>query len=1544
LRGYLINKKMDAIEKITKVEIINDNIIKELIDKNVGTYKLNNSRIVSDYWIEKSSTESYNGRQLLELLQNADDAETDKIIINIDFNDNILSISNNGVPFSSNGLNSLMLAYLSSKNKKEFIGNKGLGFRSILNWVDSVKVKTKEYIFEFSPDFAKKQFETIISDEDVRRSLIENEKKLKKGEIPFAILAIPDYFKNYENQEFETIIELKFKKSAEKDLREQLKAITPEILLFLKHTESIQIIGDEKFDKIISLNQPREKSQDVIAINDKTWNLFNSGELIFPEIKDCYYSYKIAWQDSLEDRNTFFTTYFPTNIQVLLPCIIHATFNLTPDRNYLTKSDENDFVLKEIAKTLCEIAENILSCKDDSKWKPYMFLNADEKGVNKIMSIFYETINELKPNLKIFPTVNGKYVTEVEVKFYGNQFSLWVIKNNLCEFFQDLLLPIPEDLKVNELLFNRKFSKDEWLSIITDISPLIDSVDERIEFISLILNSELFELLKNTNLPLLLTQENKVAKSDIEVFALQKSSVEGYDIPKYVNIAFLDDDFYNKLLIKFEEKIIQLRNDNEHKSRTLKRIISPIVNMGSNDITDVIKNISKAFLEKIKEENISFDYEIKLYVRCLFNIFKKNPDRKGTLLDVTYLYNRKKELVPSNNLFIGKEYESGKITELLFDKIYAEEDYVIGNEFWELSNEDNSNLFFENFFLWLGANKFTKYKKNIVSLGRWNNDYYSDVVFKKVGYPQYKSSKSYNVDAVENFDKIITSGFFCVEKLIAWICIDSKLYSKLSEDNKEDYFEYSYGNNTTEVKKKPSFFISQIIKSGVIDDVFIDIDIADVIGLKTINIKHDIFKSLNIDEISIQDISKKIGIKMSFNDFAIEMVYSILEIEQVEYKKARKIYQLVFNYFKSLKLADFSKYPKQKKVLAEKNGIKEYKETEKVYYSDNATLPSRIIEDLWIFDFPKRSGEKQVFEFFGLKTFKDLNIEIRSYKLHDENNEFQKWFNKIKPYILTYRLNSLKKGTNEIAAVNSLKNVKINIVSELNYIIHDNVDISIENKELQPNEFINNNRYEFFICGESELIISVLKEIPSFCEAFSEALCVLFEVYENKDDYRAIFKDKDNLKDTKYLIDTKMLQDKFEDACNYLGLSKNESEFWKIICKIKNIKWNSDIASYEDLKIHVLSQLKYNLPLNYALVNFADFDNEHSYKFLSDISTQLSVGMKDIKSQLPGFKGLLHWHKVNFLNKSIDYEILWNKAWWLELSTKPESEQKKFIFKRKSFNHKVADIIEQLTNQFELELTVNYEKELSKKILEDCNLNLQNSNLASITIENKYQNIANLSIMCELSDEIQSLFYFEGNIQIIEEELSLIQINGKETKESNTNTNKPISLIKTSILNGKFISRRKNNSSKNPDVHSEKTERQKKKAGERAEKIVRDKLKESFPNGIIQWVSGNSDDKNITQNDRIGYDIRYKKDKTDLNWIFLEVKSISGKSFIISTYEVQFGIENNNQYQIALVDGSNIYLIDDFFMNEDRIADFNSLNNNASIKPLDFEVYFAFSI
>jgi len=127
--------------------------LKDELEKVEKTYLIKATNMAGPYRREIELKKEYNGRQLLELLQNADDeaenAKNPAVLIRLE--ENRLIVANNGKPFSKGGIRSLIDSDNSPKiMRRRKIGYKGLGFRAVLNWSDSIWVKSGDFSIELS--------------------------------------------------------------------------------------------------------------------------------------------------------------------------------------------------------------------------------------------------------------------------------------------------------------------------------------------------------------------------------------------------------------------------------------------------------------------------------------------------------------------------------------------------------------------------------------------------------------------------------------------------------------------------------------------------------------------------------------------------------------------------------------------------------------------------------------------------------------------------------------------------------------------------------------------------------------------------------------------------------------------------------------------------------------------------------------------------------------------------------------------------------------------------------------------------------------------------------------------------------------------------------------------------------------------------------------------------------------------------------------------------------------------------------------------------
>jgi len=271
----------------------------------------------------------YHGRFLIELLQNAHDALSDKpgqsqksrIEIVLDPNDGehgALYVANDGKPFTDSNFKSLSQLGQSDKDPQKSIGNKGIGFRSVLEITTSPEIYSRPpkspiydgYCFSFCPTVIDKFKQPIVQlyegDDHVHaplgadiplvdwdskvleklRKSISNKKNrywlhkelkyLSPYLLPFPILVPQDNstILDFQKRGFVTVIRLPFKNDHSKELAKiKLEKVDANITLFLSRAGSLLLDSggerrmlDRKRTKIL----PGAHNGHEVVIQDST--------------------------------------------------------------------------------------------------------------------------------------------------------------------------------------------------------------------------------------------------------------------------------------------------------------------------------------------------------------------------------------------------------------------------------------------------------------------------------------------------------------------------------------------------------------------------------------------------------------------------------------------------------------------------------------------------------------------------------------------------------------------------------------------------------------------------------------------------------------------------------------------------------------------------------------------------------------------------------------------------------------------------------------------------------------------------------------------------------------------------------------------------------------------------------------------------------------------------------------------------------------------------------------------------------------------------
>lgn len=1522
-------------------------VIKEDRDKTEEAYRIQSALFLQHYNYEQELAAEYHGRQILELMQNADDAGASELTIDLDTNNNILTVSNNGSPFTTEGIKSIMMGGLSTKPKAKFIGNKGLGFRSILKWSSSITLYTQGCKIAFSEDRAKEKFNKMVSADE--QSKIRSERGLSDATIPFPILSLPqmDLDRNGVSKN-NTVLEIRYDSLMKDSVQEQINKIGPELLIFLKHIETVHIYETNKVQQTIHLTKTtRDKfSLDsdgdlyLAQSGDIIWNVLYKEELLPDKYQDTtkdtkqHYSIGVAWRDDLGDNIFKLFSFFPTKEQLNLPCIVHATFDLSSNRNGLNESLKNDFILSELVGLLQKVSLKMRDLGVD--WRPYHFLTPVMPNSNTNFTGLFQNLTKARLELPIFPCVDKQYRYLSQTKVYTQEFVKWILENSFSDKFPELLLPIPNEFSLKEAGHERTYAKEDFVSRIDGLSPYIKSNSHRASLITMLENS-IFpgNPYERCYYQLLTDDEGRPIPKDKVAFTPQPKGREKMKIPNFIKLDLINEQLYNEL-----DKLIPVNALSEKRERAIEGFLRPILNIQDYDASPIIRKIVQdTFLELQNRQVDEKPAVVREMVSALYLNYRNINTKEFKREFAIPLVNSLGDIVNAEDLYLGKGYPSGEITSEIYDGFFSGEEYVIDNNFWQLNANDD----LESFFIWLGVNQFSKIKK-LTKDWQQLSDYinYLNKIDPKPS-PTYDFNKIADVEVSQLAEFNIIKQL-PLHKIVLLTLHDEKIRKKLYQDH-QDSIKWDYVRRTYElVGYKPSFIQYQFKTAALFSNYVIGEYSKELINVINSDLDFN-YKYLFQYGFSEQEVNDKLVLlsaARSFDQLYPTRIYTILRSlkqRDIHGDTTQMFYKLALNLLEQKRYEPNEQEIQGLEVFAKRGtSEREWRIASDVYYSNDTVLPETITREKWILNMPKRFGEDKVSKFLGVKLFSSFALEIveGTAKHHFVQEELEKWLEDIHPYLLAFRFRDkeIEQTTKEQAA-SLLRNYKIYLVSEARYILNKK-----EEKDLKENEFINPfGGRTFYVCASAGSNLSMLRSSTEFSNAIAEVLCIVSKVWDHRDNFRNIF--RNGAEDTRQQLIRNGEESYLKAAQSLLGMAASSIEFWKTLLLLyDNTQFPESIRDEKRLALYLKSKYGFIIPSNYNRIDFTRLDNEEGYLMMKSIQSFFQVPIEAFSDRIAGFPGLSKWHEKNLINSERSLEKKFVTALWIKLQGAIQNKQKEFIPTKKKYQSSLSKHVTSIAKNKCYVLDAKYEEEICLAIKKEFNLEISDVDM-NVEVVSYYPELKiKYPLYQEVLDEGNlSLFFFEGNKEVLEALLKDKEEND-EDEDSNEEPKETTLLIKQ-LQNGVLppIIRKKNRSA---STHNSKKEKEQRKAGKSAESLVRDYLVGKYGKDNVKWISGNSTEENVVKDDGKGYDIEYFIPDTN-EWYYLEVKSVSDRSFIISANEVEVGLTNKEKYHLALVNDNEISLIIDFFLDKVRIQHFKTVQQCGSIRSLDFEVFFELS-
>lgn len=707
------------------------------LEKVKQSYLAQVRNMTGAYNRETARTKEYRGRQLLELLQNADDEaeNTDNPTVLIRLEDDKLIIANNGQYFSKDGILSLMYSDTSPKIMRlKKIGYKGLGFRAILNWSHSIGIKSGPFSLEFSRQNAINFLKQLLNEKQELQTEIQ---KTATQKYPIATLAVPSWKDTEEGgtSEYDTSIVIKFSSQKIKDdIQRQINELGMEVSLFLNNLRKIKLESPER-NETIERVAPEEKNnnyekicllnKDGKEIDSKRWQIFSKTDEL-PEhlrqdetVSQYEYDLRIAVSENLDDNINRLFCFFRTEVKFPFPAIIHGTFDLDGNRTHLNESEVNEFLLEELAELMIETAKQLTQATEEVNWDAMKLLAKKGDFDDKVekMKFYHKLIEKMKLQ-KLIPVISNKYMAANENPFYYETNYAEILKQ-FPKIFEELALHThdPDVRKLIADLEIKKYTPQQFIKRLNKISNQL-TTDDRAELILMVAQNYInyFMPITKRKMPNLFIDEGgNVIDSNTQ--ALTPPERAKFQLPGNVIITFISSELFQFLKNKSTAKT----------GRSLAEKLK-CFNIQEYRFDSVIRRIVTSTKRYIRKNTGNEEDHIKNMLRSLFMIFKDDIDSEKFPANVNVpLITRKGESKDAKGLYLGKEYSAGKIMDALYSNI---DDTVFVAKKDELGFDQDDEFKVTEFLEWIGVEKFPPIK-----IDETKEKEYADYVLRKINYP-----------------------------------------------------------------------------------------------------------------------------------------------------------------------------------------------------------------------------------------------------------------------------------------------------------------------------------------------------------------------------------------------------------------------------------------------------------------------------------------------------------------------------------------------------------------------------------------------------------------------------------------------------------------------------------------------------------------------------------------------------------------------------------------------------------------------------------------
>lgn len=1058
--------------------------------KTKKSYLAKPSNLISHYRGELATSRDYEGREILELLQNAADQAkaanvSGKVIIEL--TQAGLLIANNGKAFSVGGVKSLQNAHLSPKrlNHQQFIGCKGLGFRSILNWTRNPIILSGELAIYYSDEVSASKLEQLMIESPELANLVAAERGNNKNNIilpklPFPGFPIPTAMSGTVSQTthflfercqywkslgYTTVIGIPFEKAESfSKAIQQIESLRPEMLLFVPYLDEVQFVLPEKKLSVWS----KEGDDDAaLVMHDGApigiWQLFrttgkiDSAYLADSTNDDLCYEIAIAVpeiQCKSELKTSPLFTYFPTEIILPLPVVCHATFELDQSRNQISKLKSNEYVFNKLASFLTEVAEKRASrypVGANAGFRVVMPLGEFPESLKRIG--FPKLLNEACKARTIVPTIAGNVSKVADVFSLKGANPDWLpvsaFKNIVPN--DNVELKWFRELGISELSHEALY---EALDSLADID-----LEQRVKLILGL--KKLPVSSKSYPSSLLLSSDRERIPGTADVYIAPKGGVPNL-LPGWTKLWFLDVELQQVLMAALNVK------DARSFQHELK-----LFGLQEYSFGRLIQDLRRQANQRkelepeqaVKTEQQLLDAIYRLYLAEGDEENKPAFPQKASLK----LLSQNGHFVDADILYMGDGYGvEGRIVQQLYAS--QKDRFVANPEAFGIKPADLEQWC--RFLLWLGVARWPREVKQTY-IEQSYLQFITDSLKFPVRFDDYifitkQDLISANLQLTEylsldGLETILVPDKYAA--ILAWLAKDPRLFewrknerlnaslvARKNGDHNKRFYTGGLPSYIFWSIKNANWMVCP--NSDVIspNQTMLADALSESIFPRPARPEDEILSAFDIDAGEVVTAWRNAGVITNIAELSLDGIYAKL-LELPKFKQqlpaAKSLYRWLLGALESAYGeggGNKTQFFETGKIWGKQQGQHGYFAIHELRYVDNEGLPEELLNRLAIAEIPHRSGTDKVKRLLGVKAIdrNEIQQKIVSFVPTGTGSDLDVHFQQAKPYFKALRENQ----SSQIQYRKELDKLRLELCSKLNLEIrYQDVECSFELKD-----------------------------------------------------------------------------------------------------------------------------------------------------------------------------------------------------------------------------------------------------------------------------------------------------------------------------------------------------------------------------------------------------------------------------------------------------------------------------------------------------------------